>query len=211
VDAGGTRNLAAAAAAAGCRRIVYLSAAGAGGSAPWLRAKAVAEQAVAASGLAYTVLRPAWVYGPGDRTLTRLLRAMRRLPAVPIVGSGRRRVQPVSVLDVAAVAVRAAFDEGATARVLALAGPETLAIDAVARIVQCALGARRPLVHVPVGLARALAGLAFALPGRRSAPGAIDFEVSENLVDPEPAARLFGIELERFEPVLRRLVAAGRL
>src|SRR5262245_13441612 len=185
VDARGTENLAAAARAWGCRRLVYLSAAGAGpGRAePWLRAKAAAEQALAASGLPSVVLRPTWVYGPGDRKVSRIAAATRRLPVVPILGRGNRLVQPVSVFDVAAAAVAAVTSEDLIGHTLELGGPDVLPIDGVARSVQRVLGIRRPLVHVPVGLARAAAGLISALPKPPLSPGAVDYLISEPRVD----------------------------
>ncbi len=69
VDAGGTQRLVAAGRESGVRRVVYLSGAGAGHDAQrhWFRAKAVAEDAVRDSGMAWTILRPTWVYGPGRR------------------------------------------------------------------------------------------------------------------------------------------------
>ena len=75
VDAGGTQQLIAAGQQAGVRRVVYLSGAGAGHDAErhWFRAKAVAEDAVRGSGMAWTILRPTWVYGPGDVSLNRFL------------------------------------------------------------------------------------------------------------------------------------------
>jgi NADH dehydrogenase len=206
VDARGTENLAAAARAWGCRRFVYLSAAGAapGRTEPWLRAKAAAEQAIAASGLAAVVLRPTWVYGPGDRRVSRMARAIRRLPVLPILGRGDRRVQPVLAFDVAAAAVAALTMDDLTGRTLELGGPDILPIDGVARSVQQVLGIRRPLVHVPSSLARAASGLISALPAPPLSPGAVDYLIAESQADPREAEQLLKIRFERLEPGLAR-------
>jgi uncharacterized protein YbjT (DUF2867 family)/ligand-binding SRPBCC domain-containing protein len=106
VDAGGTQALVEAGRQAGVGRVVYLSGAGAGHEAErhWFRAKAVAEDAVRGSGMAWTILRPTWVYGPGDVSLNRFLGFARTLPFVPLTNLGRQQLAPVFVRDVAALA-----------------------------------------------------------------------------------------------------------
>src|SRR5213595_2927338 len=54
----------------------------------FMRAKALAERAVAESGVPHTIFAPSIVYAPGDVFLA-LLERMALLPAVPISGSGR--------------------------------------------------------------------------------------------------------------------------
>ena len=65
-----------------------------------MRAKALAERAVAESGLPHTIFAPSIVYAPGDVLLT-LLERMALLPVVPISGSGRALFQPIWADDVA--------------------------------------------------------------------------------------------------------------
>ena len=59
-----------------------------------MRAKALAERAVAESGVPHTIFAPSIVYAPGDVFLT-LLERMALLPVVPISGSGRALFQPI--------------------------------------------------------------------------------------------------------------------
>ena len=101
VDADGTVALTNAAKAVGIARIVYLSGAGAAPDAPrhWFRAKWRAEEAIRASGIRYTIFRPSWIYGPGDRSLNRFLGFARWLPFIPQIGNGRQIVVPVFVDD----------------------------------------------------------------------------------------------------------------
>ncbi len=92
-----------AATAAGARRFIHMSALG---TRPAARAryhatKWAAEEAVRASGLPWTIFRPSIIYGPGDGFVTMLARIVRRLPIVPVFGSGGSRLQPVSLRVVA--------------------------------------------------------------------------------------------------------------
>jgi NADH dehydrogenase len=115
-----------------------------------MRAKALAERAVADSGVPHTIFAPSIVYAPGDVFLT-LLERMALLPVVPISGSGRALFQPIWSQDVADC-VMAALERPAAGERHELSGPETLSYDAIVEIVLRAAGRPRPLVHVPLGV-----------------------------------------------------------
>jgi nucleoside-diphosphate-sugar epimerase len=103
VDARGTERVVAAARAAGATRLAYVSGAGAAPDAArhWFRAKWRAEEAVRASGIPWTIVRPTWVYGPRDVALNRFVGFARQLPFVPMTNTGRQLLAPVFVEDVA--------------------------------------------------------------------------------------------------------------
>ena len=54
-----------------------------------------------ASGLDFTILKPAVIFGPGDDTVTHLVKMIRFVPVFPVVGRGDSILQPVNVRDVA--------------------------------------------------------------------------------------------------------------
>src|SRR6266850_7183689 len=95
----GTRNVLEAARAAGVQRYLHMSALGTrpGAASRYHQTKWAAEEAVRASGLAWTIFRPSIIYGRGDGFVTLLASMVRRLPIVPVIGSGRARLQPVPV------------------------------------------------------------------------------------------------------------------
>src|ERR1700710_674302 len=115
-----------AAEAAGVRRFVFFSAlsASAHDRTRFLRAKALAEQAVLASDLEHVVVAPSIVYAPRDVFMT-LLSRMALAPVVPVSGSGRARYQPIWAQDVARC-VTALLEAEAPQRRYELAGPEIL-------------------------------------------------------------------------------------
>ena len=47
------------------------------------------------------LLRPSWIYGPGDRSMNRFVSFCRHLPVVPVIGNGQTPVYPIYVKDVA--------------------------------------------------------------------------------------------------------------
>jgi NADH dehydrogenase len=143
---------------AGVEHFVFLGAlaASAHSRSRFLRAKALAEEAVRESELRHTVFAPSLVYAPGDR-YARLVAHAALLPVVPTPGRGRKPVQPIWSEDVAdCVAAVLMQSDGGSAR-YELAGPETLSHAELWRLVMGAVDRPRPLVPVPMPVtARAL-------------------------------------------------------
>lgn len=206
IDGMGTARLVWTCVDNGVKRFVYLSGAGTSPvkTQPWFQAKVMAEERIRLSGMQYVILRPSWVYGPEDRSLNKFVTFVRYLPVVPVIGSGKSRVQPVSVFDVAAVAAAAVHKAEATGKVFELGGPEILTMDEIIRTVMRVLGKRRFLFHQPALIMKLVALPMTLLPTPPLSPAAIDFILMEELVDPSEAIRVFGITFERLEDGLRR-------
>ncbi len=158
VIAGGTRIVVDAAREAGARRIVYMSALGVGeetkDTVPYYRAKWAAERAVAESGLAHTVLRPSFVFGPDGGALPSFLRIARLAPVTPVVGPGTQRLQPIWVEDLAAAVGLALGYDAEPAAPIELGGPDVVDWNELWRRLKDALGTRRPALHLPFWLMR---------------------------------------------------------
>jgi uncharacterized protein YbjT (DUF2867 family) len=188
VDAGGTEALVAAARTAGIRRLVYISGAGAAPDAPrhWFRAKWRAEEAIRGSGIAYTIFRPSWIYGPGDRSLNRFLGFTRWLPFVPQIGNGEQLLAPVFVDDIGALVADALVTPAANNATFEVGGPETMMMDAVIREALRVQGRRRPIIHAPVVLMKLFTRPLTLLPSPPMTPDAIDFIIQAAPVDTVP-------------------------
>ena len=152
ITALGTHRLLRAAERAGVGRFVFFSALGATSfqRTRFFRAKALAEQRVAASPLETTIFAPSIIYDPGDDWI-RLQRRLALLPLLPISGRGRSAYEPIWAQD-AAQAVVASL--GAAPGRYELAGPERLTYERIARLVASSAGRERPAVHVPLPFVR---------------------------------------------------------
>jgi NADH dehydrogenase len=151
---------------AGAEHFVFFSAlnASAHNRARFMRAKALAEQAVRESGVRSTVFAPSIVYAPGDPFLT-LLGRLALLPVVPVSGGGDAQYQPIWAEDVADCVMAALGRNGqkmakggptygeiaasGTPSRYELAGPDTLTYNAITALAVRASGRTRPLIHVP--------------------------------------------------------------
>lgn len=158
----GTMNVLAAAKKAGVKHFFHQSALGTRDSAKseYHRTKWEAEQLVQASGMPWTILRPSLIYGPGDQFTLRLADAIKLSPVLPVIGSGRSKVQPIYVEDVAVCIAKAVQGEGFFNRIYEIGGPEQLTYEQVTKAIAEALGVKRPTVHMPMFFMRTMARVA---------------------------------------------------
>ena len=211
VHTDGTRHLLAAAKAAGVPRFLHMSALGTrpGAVARYPRSKWAAEEAVRASGLAWTIFRPSLIYGPGDGFVNLFARLSRWSPVLPVMGDGRGLLQPVAVEDVARCFAGALAVPSSIGQTYDLCGRERLSFTAVLDEILAATGRRRWKLRVPLSLARAQAALlefTCAKLLRRAPPLNRDqllMLAEDNVGDAEPASRTFGFEPVEFRAGIR--------
>ena len=155
VQAEGAGTVAKAAAAAGAR-MVHVSAIGADENSPshYARSKAAGEKAVLSAVPSATIFRPSIVFGPEDDFTNRFAGLAQMSPALPLIGGGLTRLQPVYVGDVAtaiADAVDGSTKAGATYE---LGGPEVLTMREIMELILKIIERDRMLVSLPFGLAK---------------------------------------------------------
>lgn len=156
VNRQGVANVAAAAKAGGARQFVQVSAVGAANDRefPYLYSKWQGEQAVVNSGLPYTILRPSIIFGEGDEFLNSLAALTRLFPLVPVAASGRNRLQPIHVEDVAQCIALTLGRSDLLGRTVEIGGPEQLTYNELVGVLARALGKRRGRIHIPLWLMR---------------------------------------------------------
>lgn len=146
---------------AGLSTLVHVSALGADAKSPALYAKTkgLGEEAVHGALPQAIILRPSLVFGQGDGFFPRFARLASSLPALPLIGGGKTKFQPVYVGDVATVIARA-FDaqapltQGATYE---LGGPKIASFAALLRFVCDTIDHHPLLVPMPIPLANLMA------------------------------------------------------
>ncbi len=157
----GTRNLLEAARRCRVRHFFYQSALGTrpGAASEYHRTKWQAEELVSGSGIAYTILRPSLIYGPGDQFTLRLAEIIRSSPVLPVIGAGSSKVQPIFIDDVVACIVKAVTSDSFLNEIYEIGGPDQLTYEEVTRAIADALGIKRPVVHMPLLFLRPAARL----------------------------------------------------
>lgn len=205
----GTRAVVAAARAAACRRLIYMSALGARdepGATPYHRTKARAERIVLDAGVPATVFRPSIISGPESPPLRMLARLHRLLPAVPVFGNGSYPVQPVWIDDVALACALAAETHHESA-IHELGGPRPMTYTDFVRAIGRAAGRPRPVIHVPLPLVRlAAAGFDLLGPHAPLTSDQLQMLVEGSATKQNALPTVFGIEPLAFEEGLSRFL-----
>jgi len=161
VQNAGAAAVAGLAAKAGVRRFVHVSAIGADPESRSLyaRTKGLAEKAVREAIPGATILRPSIIFGAEDQFFNKFAAMATLSPALPLIGGGGTRFQPVYVDDVAD-AVAAALDRpDAAGRTYELGGPSIYTFKELMGLMLKTIGRKRILAPVPFALAP-LIGLA---------------------------------------------------
>jgi NADH dehydrogenase len=205
----GTHSLVAAAAEAGVRRFVLMSALGTSeetkGLVPYYHAKWEMERAVRDAAVEHVIFRPSFVFGRDGGLLPTLVRQVRWLPATPVVGPGTQRIQPIWVDDVGAFFARSLNQPEAAGRTFDLGGPDIVTWNELFDRIVRVLSVRRGRVHLPVGLVRAGAVAAELLPKPPVTRDQLTMlAAGDNVGDVGPARELFGIEPIGLDEQLRR-------
>ncbi|MBI3453236.1 MAG: complex I NDUFA9 subunit family protein [Rhodospirillales bacterium] len=166
VHADGPARLARLAAELGVVHFVQVSAIAADPTSPaaYGRSKAAGESGVHRHFPKATIIRPSIVFGPEDGFFNRFAMMAKLLPALPLIGGGHTKFQPVYVCDVAEAIVRTLTDPAAAGKIYELGGPRVYSFRELMKLLLAATGRRRWLVSLPFWLATVKAAVIERLP-----------------------------------------------
>jgi uncharacterized protein YbjT (DUF2867 family) len=184
VHEAGAETVARAAAAAGVARFVQISGIGADPRAlsRYARSRARGEQLVRGAFPGATILRPSVVFGPEDAFFNTFAQMAQLSPALPLIGGGGMRLQPVYVGDVAEAARRALHDPAAPGKIYELGGPRVYTFRELLELLLVEIRRRRVLVPVPFFLAEIKATFLGLLPDPPLTRDQVKLLMSDNVV-----------------------------
>jgi uncharacterized protein YbjT (DUF2867 family) len=179
----GSEQVALAAANHGAR-MIQVSAVGAddNASSHYARSKSEGEKAVLAARPEATIFRPATMFGPEDDFLNKFAAMARLLPALPLIGGGETKFQPVFVGDVAEAIARAVDGNARPGAIYELGGPEVLTFRQLMEYVLKVTERRRFLVPLPFPLAKLKATFLQYLPTPLLTPDQVELLKTDNVV-----------------------------
>jgi uncharacterized protein YbjT (DUF2867 family) len=158
--------IAKVAADAGIERMVQLSAIGAdpASRSAYARSKAEGERRVREALPSATIMRPSIVVGPEDGFFNRFAEMARWLPALPLIGGGKTKFQPVYVGDVAGAIVAGLTRADAAGQTYELGGPQVYSFAELMRYMLGVVDRRRLLVPISFATAELQARFLELLP-----------------------------------------------
>jgi nucleoside-diphosphate-sugar epimerase len=160
VNVDGTRHILQLSEAAGVERFIMVSTQSAHPRNPstYGRTKLAADELVRKAPLAYTILKPSTIYGPGTKGLfAKMVRLLDKLPIVPVLGSGQRLIRPIHVHDLCDAILACEMADVTINKTYDLGGSDLVTYDEFLRYILQARGKKKPLVHLPLPVCRCLA------------------------------------------------------
>ena len=202
VQAGGAETVALAARTLGAR-MIHVSAIGADENAPSLyaRSKALGEKAVLSAVPSATIFRPSILFGPEDDFFNRFAGLARFSPALPLIGGGHTKFQPVFVGDVAAAIAQAVDGRAALGTVYELGGPEVRTFRELMEYVLATTQRRRLLIPLPFGLAKFQSYFLQLLPKPLLTPDQVELLKRDNVVSEQAKRAKHTFEALGIDPV----------
>jgi NADH dehydrogenase len=190
-------------------RMVHVSAIGAdaNSSSAYGRSKAKAEQLVLAAQPSAAIMRPSILFGPEDDFFNRFAALARISPALPLIGGGLTRFQPVFVGDVASAIADAVDGKVRSGTIYELGGPDVLNFKELMQFVLTTIERKRLLLSLPFFMARLQSTLLQYFPKPMLTPDQVELLRNDNVVSPSAKAELrtlqgLGIEPEPIEAIV---------
>jgi uncharacterized protein YbjT (DUF2867 family) len=184
VQAFGPRAIAEAARAAGISCVTHISAIGANteSTSAYARSKAVGEAGILETLPDSVILRPSIVFGPEDNFFNQFAGMVRVSPALPLIGGGATKFQPVYVCDVAEAVAKAVGGDLSAGAIYELGGPEQKSFKECLELMLEITRHSRALLPIPFRIASLMAKVMQILPGAPLTADQVELLKSDNVV-----------------------------
>ncbi len=157
-----------------------------------------------------TILRPSLVFGAEDQFFNRFGAMAAMSPVMPLMAGGTR-FQPVYVGDVASAVMAALANPATQGRIYELGGPKIYTFRALLEWILHETGRRRPLLPIPMAIARIQASVMEHLPGKPLTRDQLKLLARDNVtgdlpglselgIVPTPVEQIVPAQLARFRP-----------
>lgn len=188
--------------------LVHISALGtsADSLSEYARSKAEGEKRARAAFSRTVTLRPGVVFGPEDNFFNRFAAMARIAPALPLIGGGRTKLQPVYVGDIAQAVLNiiASPDiEKFDGKIFELAQPRAYTFRELMDVMQAQTGQTRGYVSLPFGVAKILGAFAGLLPGKPLTADQVKSLQRDSIMTPNaPCLADLGVAATALESIL---------
>jgi uncharacterized protein YbjT (DUF2867 family) len=167
------------------KKFIHVSALGCDQSgAKYAKTKLEGEKAAQKNFLHTVILRPSLVFGEGDNFFNMFAKMARIAPALPLIGGGETKFQPVYVGNVADAIMAALDKKEAEGKTFELGGPDIVSFRQIYEILFRQTRQKRMLVNLPFGLAKVQASLLSILPRPPLTPDQVEQLKTDNVVNP---------------------------
>jgi NADH dehydrogenase len=204
-----TAAVVAAAKSQDLKHIIFISVVGASpdSSNAYFRSKGAAEQLVANSGIASTILRTPILLGPGTAGAWSLLSAANN-PNCKVLGGGHYCMRPLDTDDLSIALTELSMKPASGVTTHELVGPQSIPYRELIQKTAIMLGKEVEVGSVPVLMAKIGAALTSTLKGGGITPTVIDVITSDEVVE-QNADSALGLTLSTLDETLQRIIKAS--
>ena len=196
-DIQGSRSVVQAAIEAGVKRLFFVSHLGADRASayPVLKAKAISEEHIRRSGIDYTILRTASLYGPDDGLTSGLARLLSAFPYFFFMpGDGQALLQPLWVEDLVTCLTWSLEEPDTINKMVEIGGPEYLTITQIIELIMEKIDIRRTAVNVNPPYMRVMTVILESLfPGLPVSVHWLDYLAANRTCALDTVPRIFGL------------------
>ncbi|HKJ67788.1 MAG TPA: complex I NDUFA9 subunit family protein [bacterium] len=209
VDA--TRDLLRASEESCVAKFIHMSALGAhhGSASGYFHSKAKAEDLVRNSPLETTIFRPSIIFGPGDDFINYFANIIRRFHLIPIIGSGKYRMQPVHITNLSTAFVNSLETDQTTGQNYEIGGPDIYEFREMMEVIKSVLDTWAIPVYNPKLLMTGLAKLLQRFPFFPVTEDQIIMLYDENITDDDRIYRQLNITPIPFEAGIREYLGTS--
>ncbi|NEV00300.1 NAD(P)H-binding protein [Bradyrhizobium uaiense] len=203
------RRVAAQARRTGVKRLVHVSGIGADAASPsrYVRKRGEGERAVRTEFVDACLVRPAVMFGPDNAFLSTVLALFRRLPIYPMFGSGRTRLQPAYVEDVAEAVARIVERAEFHRAVFEFGGPTPYSYEELLRAIARQAGLTPRLIPIPFVVWHALAWVSEILPDAPLTRNQVELMQIDTVSSPDmPGFAQLDMSPRSIEEILRTML-----
>ncbi len=167
--------------------VVHVSAITAAHNSPSVygRSKRAGEERVLGAVPHAVVMRPSLIFGPDDDFFNRFAAMARLSPALPLIGGGKTRFQPIYAGDLALAIARALEGEARVGTIYEIGGDSVHSFRQLMQMMLHIIGRERVLLSIPFFLARPMASLVQFLPGSPLTPDQVASLEQDSVVSPQ--------------------------
>jgi NADH dehydrogenase len=189
VHVGGAARVAEAAKAVGAKTLLHMSALGADleSKSAYARTKAEGEAAVFKAFPDAVAFRPSVVFGPEDNFFNRFAAMARISPALPLIGGGHTKFQPIFAGDVADAVAAVLAGKAKPGATYELGGPEVKTFREIMEYILQVTSRKRLLLPLPFGIAALQAQFLQVLPNPLLTVDQVELLKRDNIVSEEAA------------------------
>jgi NADH dehydrogenase len=193
------------------QKFIHVSALGIDkGQSKYAKSKREGEKLVRATFSKATILRPSVVFGAGDNFFNMFARLSTFLPALPLIGGGKTKFQPVFVGDIAEAVRNIVIEESSKyeGNIYQLGGPEVVTFKEIYERLLKEVNRQRALVSIPWTVARIQGTFLGLMPKPLLTADQVRSLKTDNIIE-EPAKKLedLGVIPTAMAAVLPRYLA----